>query len=390
MGNTAGTAKSRPPASHPLLAFTQPSGLYTAADKWSTEADAARMRQMILTYRWAPRVKGADVDAPSSPVACCGDEGTVRGTAAATAPASAPGSPVSLDALFRECIVCTFAYALQACNRTLCCNRPMCTECFLHVQSPKGSAACPYCKKQSFGVALIKASSCSLVARNSSDKAAAASKENHAVAASKEKGSPAAPMAAAAAATADTLSTPPRARPSRGPTVFATQEDREDLYRYVIDQELTYLQQQASTGSGESPGSASASASASAPGAAAGTAGSSSSSNTPPLAPPPPVSRATSMLEAAREILGREAVAAALHDLAGLDEMLLRHATEQSLREAQALEAAEEAAAEEERAAYEAQDAESEVPVAAAEGTGEAIAAEVAVEAAVDSDSSPR
>ncbi|KAI9024997.1 hypothetical protein CLU79DRAFT_92702 [Phycomyces nitens] len=52
-----------------------------------------------------------------------------------------------------ECPIC-FLYYPSDINYTRCCDQPICTECFLHIQpTPDTSqASCPYCVQDTFGV----------------------------------------------------------------------------------------------------------------------------------------------------------------------------------------------------------------------------------------------
>ncbi|KAF9198148.1 SNF1-interacting protein, partial [Haplosporangium sp. Z 27] len=54
-----------------------------------------------------------------------------------------------------ECPIC-FLYYPKNINRTRCCDKPMCTECFVQLKrlesAPTESPACPYCVEPHFGV----------------------------------------------------------------------------------------------------------------------------------------------------------------------------------------------------------------------------------------------
>ncbi|KAF9347233.1 SNF1-interacting protein, partial [Mortierella sp. NVP85] len=54
-----------------------------------------------------------------------------------------------------ECPIC-FLYYPRNINRTRCCDKPMCTECFVQLKrsesAPAESPACPYCVEPHFGV----------------------------------------------------------------------------------------------------------------------------------------------------------------------------------------------------------------------------------------------
>lgn len=32
-----------------------------------------------------------------------------------------------------------------AVNRTACCKKPICSECYLQVKAPRGTSPCPFC-----------------------------------------------------------------------------------------------------------------------------------------------------------------------------------------------------------------------------------------------------
>jgi len=57
-----------------------------------------------------------------------------------------------------ECPICFYFYARV--NRSSCCNKPICTNCFVHIQR-KIRKKCPYCNKWGLEVYLPKQSCCS-------------------------------------------------------------------------------------------------------------------------------------------------------------------------------------------------------------------------------------
>jgi len=52
-----------------------------------------------------------------------------------------------------ECPIC-FLY-FEEVNWTECCNKPICTGCFLRLKPPKKSVLCPYCNYEDFSVKYI-------------------------------------------------------------------------------------------------------------------------------------------------------------------------------------------------------------------------------------------
>ncbi|PRP81519.1 hypothetical protein PROFUN_10881 [Planoprotostelium fungivorum] len=50
-----------------------------------------------------------------------------------------------------ECPIC-FLYYPGGLNRTVCCKKGICTECFFQIRKPNVSASCPFCNKMEFSV----------------------------------------------------------------------------------------------------------------------------------------------------------------------------------------------------------------------------------------------
>ena len=102
--------RSRTVAPHPLEPFTNSTGLY-ATCPWSD----SRVRQLILRKKLAPRYTGTD------------------------------------DKLDRteKCPIC-FLFYRGGLNRSDCCDKPICTECFLQLKPPNGNVDCPYCNNLNF------------------------------------------------------------------------------------------------------------------------------------------------------------------------------------------------------------------------------------------------
>ncbi|CAN0486010.1 unnamed protein product, partial [Ectocarpus sp. 12 AP-2014] len=49
-----------------------------------------------------------------------------------------------------ECPICFMHY--HGVNRTTCCAKPLCTECYLQVRPPRSSVVCPFCNCTKFSV----------------------------------------------------------------------------------------------------------------------------------------------------------------------------------------------------------------------------------------------
>ncbi|CAG9462632.1 unnamed protein product [Pedinophyceae sp. YPF-701] len=103
----------------------KPQGLYN-----NPYIDHRRLRKLILRRRLAPCFSGRDEDAAAG--AASGDD----------------GKRATLD----ECPICMLYY--PSLNRTRCCQKEMCTECFLQLKipAPDSTYACPFCKKECFYV----------------------------------------------------------------------------------------------------------------------------------------------------------------------------------------------------------------------------------------------
>ncbi|KAI8603293.1 hypothetical protein EDD21DRAFT_369509 [Dissophora ornata] len=176
MGNT--TTKEK--ADHIDGGALLPHGVYSGPQDY----DFRIVQRLILQRRLAPFYKGLD-DCEDSEDAQEEKERLLR--AAATRPASAsapappstspdlhPHSPSSSHSLSRtshmteperemkrlyqgaiECPIC-FLYYPRNINRTRCCDKPMCTECFVQLKrlesAPTESPACPYCVEPHFGI----------------------------------------------------------------------------------------------------------------------------------------------------------------------------------------------------------------------------------------------
>eukprot|EP01117_Protostelium_nocturnum_P001036 TRINITY_DN1135_c0_g1_i1.p1 TRINITY_DN1135_c0_g1~~TRINITY_DN1135_c0_g1_i1.p1 ORF type:complete len:352 (+),score=124.74 TRINITY_DN1135_c0_g1_i1:414-1469(+) len=57
-----------------------------------------------------------------------------------------------IDVDFEECPIC-FLYYPGGLNRTSCCKKGICTECYFQIRKPNSPASCPFCNKTDFAVA---------------------------------------------------------------------------------------------------------------------------------------------------------------------------------------------------------------------------------------------
>ncbi|XP_020190082.1 E3 ubiquitin-protein ligase GW2 [Aegilops tauschii subsp. strangulata] len=110
MGNRVGGRRRRPPVDE---RYTAPQGLYPHPD-----IDLKKLRRLILEAKLAPCHPGADDPRPD------------------------------LD----ECPICFLFY--PSLNRSKCCAKGICTECFLQMKSPTSCrpTQCPYCKMLNYAV----------------------------------------------------------------------------------------------------------------------------------------------------------------------------------------------------------------------------------------------
>eukprot|EP00002_Diphylleia_rotans_P003464 TRINITY_DN1236_c0_g1_i4.p1 TRINITY_DN1236_c0_g1~~TRINITY_DN1236_c0_g1_i4.p1 ORF type:complete len:584 (-),score=136.92 TRINITY_DN1236_c0_g1_i4:321-2072(-) len=93
--------------------YLEPSGLYEGS-QW----DEKVVKRMILDRKLAPRYPGSD----------------------------------SLQPDLEECPICLLYYP-GGLNRSKCCKKPICTECFLQVKNPNSARAqCPFCMRLGYTV----------------------------------------------------------------------------------------------------------------------------------------------------------------------------------------------------------------------------------------------
>ncbi|KAG7391487.1 SNF1-interacting protein [Phytophthora pseudosyringae] len=119
MGNStskkSGAVNSRrhSDSSRELEKYTQPTGLY-ASCPWELKT----ARRLILERKLAPRV---------------------------------PGKEAKEGGFTLECPIC-FMFYPGSVNMSSCCNKPICSECYLQIRPPQKSICCPFCNHEAFSV----------------------------------------------------------------------------------------------------------------------------------------------------------------------------------------------------------------------------------------------
>mmetsp|Transcript_5259 Transcript_5259/g.11696 ORF Transcript_5259/g.11696 Transcript_5259/m.11696 type:complete len:156 (-) Transcript_5259:19-486(-) len=115
MGNSSSsTSKHDTESEEEGSKFTKPTGLYSTCD-W----DEKVVKKLIVKKRLAPRYPGKSED--------------------------------DLGEGLEECPICMLFY--PSVNRTRCCKKPVCTECFLQFKSEGGKPpSCPFCNEPSLAV----------------------------------------------------------------------------------------------------------------------------------------------------------------------------------------------------------------------------------------------
>jgi len=105
-----GTGSKRDSIKDATEEFTIPSGLYRSFN-WDTKT----IKRLILTKRLAPLF---------------------------------PGQEECVDTELEECPICFLFY--PGLNRSTCCKKGICTECFLQIKKPNGQASCPFCQRGNY------------------------------------------------------------------------------------------------------------------------------------------------------------------------------------------------------------------------------------------------
>ncbi|KAF9088686.1 SNF1-interacting protein [Mortierella sp. AD031] len=143
---------------------------YKGLEDWDDSEDALEERAAAAavasststtTKTWTQPARGAQSHSHSH---SSSSQGHTRGNSSShhhTTTASqgyVPDSEREMRRLYQgaiECPIC-FLYYPRNINRTRCCDKPMCTECFVQLKrlesAPTESPACPYCVEPHFGV----------------------------------------------------------------------------------------------------------------------------------------------------------------------------------------------------------------------------------------------
>ncbi|KAG3117237.1 hypothetical protein PI124_g11757 [Phytophthora idaei] len=96
-----------------LEKFTQPTGLYPSCP-WELKT----ARRLIMERRLAPRF---------------------------------PGQETKEGCFTLECPIC-FMFYPGSLNSSSCCNKPICSECYLQIRPPQKPICCPFCNQDEFSV----------------------------------------------------------------------------------------------------------------------------------------------------------------------------------------------------------------------------------------------
>ncbi|KAL3661362.1 hypothetical protein V7S43_013566 [Phytophthora oleae] len=96
-----------------LEKYTQPTGLYPSCP-WELKT----ARRLIMEHKLAPRFSGKEAK-----------EGCFT----------------------LECPIC-FMFYPGSLNMTSCCNKPICSECYLQIRPPQKPISCPFCNQESFSI----------------------------------------------------------------------------------------------------------------------------------------------------------------------------------------------------------------------------------------------
>ncbi|EGZ16241.1 hypothetical protein PHYSODRAFT_354883, partial [Phytophthora sojae] len=114
MGNsTSKKAKRHSVSNRELEKFTQPTGLYPSCP-WELKA----ARRLIVERKIAPRF---------------------------------PGREAKEGCFALECPIC-FMFYPGSLNMSSCCNKPICSECYLQIRPPQKSICCPFCNQEAFTI----------------------------------------------------------------------------------------------------------------------------------------------------------------------------------------------------------------------------------------------
>jgi len=116
MGNVPNTIVKKVKRSRELEKYTKPTGLYE-----NCPYDERTVKRWVLNGTLAPIYPGSDHPSDST----------------------------------EECPICFMHY--KAINRSTCCKKTMCTECYLQVKPPRTSPDCPFCNSTKFAMKYVGA-----------------------------------------------------------------------------------------------------------------------------------------------------------------------------------------------------------------------------------------
>ncbi|POM66095.1 Hypothetical protein PHPALM_18098 [Phytophthora palmivora] len=117
MGNSTskknGISRRHSASTRELEKFTQPTGLYPSCP-WELKT----ARRLIIERKLAPRF---------------------------------PGKEIKETSFALECPIC-FMFYPDSLNLSSCCNKPICSECYLQIRPPEKPISCPFCNHEAFSV----------------------------------------------------------------------------------------------------------------------------------------------------------------------------------------------------------------------------------------------
>ncbi|CAH0516804.1 unnamed protein product [Peronospora belbahrii] len=115
MGNSTSKKITRrhSTATRELEKYTRPTGLYPSCP-WELKT----ARRLIVERKLAPRI---------------------------------PGKEVKEGDFSLECPIC-FMFYPEILNMSSCCNKPICSECYLQIRPPQKSISCPFCNHEAFDI----------------------------------------------------------------------------------------------------------------------------------------------------------------------------------------------------------------------------------------------
>eukprot|EP00639_Heterosigma_akashiwo_P002392 CAMPEP_0194565798 /NCGR_PEP_ID=MMETSP0292-20121207/4935_1 /TAXON_ID=39354 /ORGANISM="Heterosigma akashiwo, Strain CCMP2393" /LENGTH=149 /DNA_ID=CAMNT_0039415251 /DNA_START=290 /DNA_END=736 /DNA_ORIENTATION=- len=112
MGNVPASIVKKAKRTRELERYAKPTGLYDTCP-W----DLRTVRKWVLNGTLAPMYEGVETPTDTT----------------------------------EECPICFMHY--EAVNRSSCCKKAMCTECYLQIKPPRQAPDCPFCNGAKFSVA---------------------------------------------------------------------------------------------------------------------------------------------------------------------------------------------------------------------------------------------